>query len=304
MSLPFAQYLQEIRKKYNFTQQQAIDHLLEVDIAFEKLDITTYSRWERGVTAPKLAKQLMVIRAFGGDITALMQTTKEDAKLTLEFERAINDIHYPYVIEEKLIPEVRSPLEASSPIMSRVLSFTEHYLGLEVSQELLNNPNIILSTITDETGHLVAHSLYSFVPADTPNEQLELTNSRTCPFTTIEKSQGQALSLYKISGYTSLPSSRLAQLMNTLDIMKKYPEVKYLITNCHRHSVYSLYDAYAEMEILSRGERIKNGGVKVFGKSYRYVRIKITAESILASKVISPLLPDTTPLLDSFKDQT
>ncbi|MEZ8820762.1 helix-turn-helix transcriptional regulator [Vibrio sp. 10N.222.54.A1] len=304
MSLLFAQYLQEMRKKHKFTQQQAIDHLLEVDIAFDKLDITTYSRWERGVTAPKLAKQLMIIRAFGGDITALMQTTKEDTKLTLEFERAINDIHYPYVIEEKLLPEVRSPSEASSPIMSRVLSFTEHYLGLEVSQELLNNPNVILSTIIDKTGHLVAHSLYSFVPADTPNEQLEPANSHTCPFTTIEKSQGLPLSLYNISGYASLPSPRVAMFMNTLDIIKKHPEVKYLITNCHRHSVYSLYDASAEVEILSRGERLKDGGVKVFGKSYRYVRIRVTAESLLASKVVSPLLPDTTPLLDAFKRQT
>lgn len=299
MSVPFSQYLQDMRNNNNFTQQQVIDHLLGVDIAFAKLDITTYSRWERGITAPKLAKQLMVVRAFGGDITELMPAATDNSKSVLESESGINDIDAPYAIGEKLVANTLSPSAASSQLISRILSFTKHYLGLEVSQELLANPNIMLSTITDETGYLLAHALYSFVPIDTPDDKLEPACNKDFPFTTLENSQGQALSLYAISAYSSLPSTRLAQLMNILYIMKKNPEVKYFIFNCHKHSAYSLYEAYTEVEILSKGERVNKGGVKIFGKSYRYVRVKITAESLLASKILSHLRP--TPLLETFK---
>ncbi|MFV8458717.1 helix-turn-helix transcriptional regulator, partial [Vibrio owensii] len=250
MSEQFSSYLQEMRAKHNLTQQQVIDHLLGIDSAFEKLDITTYSRWERGITAPKLAKQLMVVRAFYGDITALLPTPELSSKPQLEFQRAVNNIHYPYAVEERLVPDISSLTSTAPEIMSRIISFTEHYLGLKISKELLSNPNVVVATITDATGHLVAHSLYSFAPTNTPNHLLEPDNSDRSPFTTLEKNNREPVSLCQLSSYTALPSARLAIIMNMLNIMRKHNEIRYFVTNCHNHAMYSLYDAYADFEIL------------------------------------------------------
>ena len=56
----FANYLKRLRSNRGLTQQQVIDYLSENDTSFRSLDITTYSRWERGVTTPKISKQILV----------------------------------------------------------------------------------------------------------------------------------------------------------------------------------------------------------------------------------------------------
>jgi transcriptional regulator with XRE-family HTH domain len=72
MPVTFSSYLQMIRDKKNLTQQHLLELLVKSNDAFSKLDLTTLSRWERGVTTPKLEKQLLVARLLDSDVAMLI----------------------------------------------------------------------------------------------------------------------------------------------------------------------------------------------------------------------------------------
>lgn len=293
MKKKFADYLQQMRQANGLTQQQVIDHLIMADPAFDKLDITTFSRWERGATAPKLSKQLLLARIFGDDIRGLIDPSIDQQEATLEvMNDLIGPAMYPYWQGEKQsITEELLLSEANVYSLTKLKAFHEHYLGLEIAEDLIRNENVILRTINDTQGHLLGHRLYTFVPVETPDEALDITDLRFCPFTTLEKSNKTPLSMYTISGYNPLPDARLANLLNLIEVLRTHPEIKYLITNCHRQANYQLYDMNTDCEVIAKGDVTKEGGVKVFGKRYKYIRLKIKVETLLAAKVITRILP-------------
>jgi transcriptional regulator with XRE-family HTH domain len=63
--LKFGEYLKDCRHRLGLTQEQLVHALYVHDTdSFASLDISTISKWERGVTKPKLAKQVSAIRYF------------------------------------------------------------------------------------------------------------------------------------------------------------------------------------------------------------------------------------------------
>ncbi|MEZ8737606.1 hypothetical protein AB6D58_20515, partial [Vibrio sp. 10N.239.312.D08] len=65
---------------------------------------------------------------------------------------------------------------------------------------------------------------------------------------------------------------------------------------------HSLYESNSDCELINKGKSLPFGGVKVYGKHFRYVRIKANAESILASKVVSDIVPFTSEYIQSLLD--
>ncbi|CAE6910382.1 Helix-turn-helix XRE-family like proteins [Vibrio sp. B1ASS3] len=306
MSEKFAKYLQKMRQSNELTQQQVIEYLAVYDVCFEKLDITTFSRWERGATAPKLSKQLLLARAFGDDITLLIDssTDKDEAK-AIVLDELVGPALYPYWQGEKESTTYESPLPTDDIYaLAKLQAFHERYLGVDISEELLQNENLILRTTKDSNGHLLGHRLYTFVPFNTPDEQLSPSNLIHCPFVTLEKNDGAPVNMYTISGFNPLPEVRLAGLINLIDVLRENPEIKFFITNCHKQANYVLYDTHTDCEIIGKGELTNEGGVKVFGRRYKYVRLKVKVETLLATKTITKLLPYTNELADGFKSKS
>ena len=296
----FAEYLQNLRNQHELTQQQMIERLIASDSSFERLDITTYSRWERGATEPKLAKQMLVARTFGDDVTLFFNSTLDsnEAK-NIAFEEFIGPVFDPYWLGDREIAIHQTQLPSDDEqSLARIIAFNNNYLKLTSDEGLLNNENITLTTIKDSTGHLLGHHLFSFVPADTPDENLEHCKVENWSLTTLEKNSGNPINMYSISGYNATPEVRLASVINMLHILKEHQEIKYYITNCHRHANYHMYDTHTDCEVIAKGTLINDGGVRVFGKRYSYVRLKIKAESILAAKAVSNLIPHTTRIND------
>jgi transcriptional regulator with XRE-family HTH domain len=60
----FSDYLKSCRLKYNFTQEELVSSLYTYHDNFSKLDVTTYSRWERGVTQPSSDKKIDIINFY------------------------------------------------------------------------------------------------------------------------------------------------------------------------------------------------------------------------------------------------
>jgi len=65
MPLYFSNYIRKCREKCQITQEKMVEDLYKFDLKiFAGLDTTTLSKWERGITKPKIARQVGVVRYF------------------------------------------------------------------------------------------------------------------------------------------------------------------------------------------------------------------------------------------------
>ncbi len=63
--MQFSQYLKSCRSKQSLTQEELVHALYGFNIDyFRGLDTTTLSKWERGITQPKIDKQISIIKFF------------------------------------------------------------------------------------------------------------------------------------------------------------------------------------------------------------------------------------------------
>ena len=63
--MQFNEYLKTCREHSHLTQEQLVQDLyLYDDMAFDGLDTNTISRWERGISKPKLPRQVNIIKYF------------------------------------------------------------------------------------------------------------------------------------------------------------------------------------------------------------------------------------------------
>ncbi|WP_186171993.1 helix-turn-helix transcriptional regulator [Vibrio chagasii] len=293
MTLTFAQFLEYVRTDKKLTQQEMVDLLSSSETALSKLDLTTFSRWERGVTSPKLSKQLLIARAMDEDVVKLIAPdVKAKEKNQCHFEKMTNRILYPYSTTPKtLFHYYHSSLANQHSLCDKLVGFHQDYMSICVAPRDIQQSKMGLNTFSDSSSILVGHLLYGFVPIEQPASSLNPNQLSACPFLDQEKSMGQSVDLYVISMFGSFPAPRMASILLMLDILRQNTRIKNLILNCHDQEAYSLFETSTDCELVSKGSEIPFGGVKVFGKNYKYVQIRIKSESILALKVISNILP-------------
>ncbi|MDP2492309.1 helix-turn-helix transcriptional regulator [Vibrio splendidus] len=295
MTVTFSQYLQDFRKRTNLTQQEVLEHLISSDYSFSKLDLTTFSRWERGITTPKLSKQLLAARVLGSDIAILIDPEADvpDKKQHM-FDLVKNRVLSPYQANtHNFITRHYSSLNDEPGICRQLITFHFDYLEMNMKVDMLQESNLELQAFLNSSGSLIGHLLYGFITSDTPSSVLNPAKLSECLFIETSELPETPLNLYVVSAYSSLSTPRMALILMILDALRQHPEVKYLYVNCHDQEGYTLYDANADCEIITKGRDLPFGGVKVYGKHYQYIQLKINAESILASKVVSDLVPFT-----------
>ncbi|NOH35502.1 XRE family transcriptional regulator, partial [Vibrio chagasii] len=155
----------------------------------------------------------------------------------------------------------------------------------------IQQSKMVLNTFSDSSSMLVGHLLYGFVPIEQGASSLDPNQLSACPFLDLEKSSEQPVDLYVISTFGSLPSPRMASILFILDILCQNTHIRNMVINCHDQEAYAIFETSTDLELLSKGNEIPFGGVKVFGKNYKYAQIRIKSESILSLKVISNILP-------------
>ncbi|MGR5448055.1 helix-turn-helix domain-containing protein [Vibrio jasicida] len=299
----FAIYLKNIRAEKDLTQQEMIDYLMTVDSTFSKLDITTLSRWERGTTKPKLSKQLMVARAFHSDVALLIDSEVEPSSAdSLAYTKMIERHRNPYdrQSEQVTMKDFHSLIEEPE-LLRQITAFHNEFLNLELHKELLLDEDITVRLFNDLHGNLVGHMLFAFFPESTPIERYDPSKLGAIHSSQDSDEASPNSCLYIISTYSSLPEPRLAIILSTLDMLRRNCNVSHLIINCHNQASFALYEACTDYEIIAKGPTTEFDGVKLFGKCYRYLRLKITSDSILAAKLFSELIPYTEDLLEDWQ---
>ncbi|MEZ8737271.1 helix-turn-helix transcriptional regulator [Vibrio sp. 10N.222.54.B12] len=293
MRLTFSQFLEYVRADKKLTQQEMVDLLSSSDADFSKLDLTTFSRWERGVTSPKLSKQLLIARLMDEDVLKLIDPDVEGKiKNKRHFEKMTNRILQPYsTAPETFSHYYHGSLAKQHSLCEQLVGFHQNYMGICVDAGDIQQSKMGLNTFSDSSSMLVGHLLYGFVPIEQQASSLNPNQLSACPFVDIEKSMEQPVDLYVISTFGTLPTPRMVSIMFMLDILCQNTRIKNLVLNCHDQEAYALFEAGTDYELVSKGNEIPFGGVKVFGKNYQYAQIRIKSESILASKLISSMLP-------------
>ncbi|RIH73700.1 transcriptional regulator [Vibrio splendidus] len=293
MSLTFSQFLEYIRTNRELTQQEMVDFLSSSEADLAKLDLTTFSRWERGITSPKLSKQLLVARTLDEDVLKLIDPdTKAKEKNKRHFEKVTNRILHPYSTTPKtLLHYYHGSLVKQHRLCEQLVGFHQDFMGICVDAADLVQSNMVLNTFTDSSGMLVGHLLYGFVPIDLQASSLNPNQLSACPFVDQEKSIKQPVDMYVISTFGSLPTPRMTSIMFMIDILCQNTHIKNVVLNCHDNDAYTLFETSTDCELVSKGNEIPFGGVKVFGKNYKYAQIRMKSENILALKVVANIIP-------------
>ncbi|WP_286300053.1 helix-turn-helix domain-containing protein [Vibrio apostichopi] len=305
MAISFARYLQNMRKEQNLTQQEVLEFLVKSNTIFTKLDLTTLSRWERGVTVPKLTKQLLVARCFGTDVAQLIDpikniSVKKKKILSHASDRTLN----PYSSKSTSFSMRHySSLDDENELCELLQVFHFDYLGIDIDIDMLKKRNLLINTFIDQTDNLIGHLLYGFVPSKTEESQLNPNNLSECTLIAQNIPEEEPINMYLISGYSFLSTPRMVIILNVINILRKNTAIKYLYVNCHNQFFFDLYSSNVEFDVVSKGNLVPFGGVKLFGKHYSYVQLKLNAHDILASKVIADLVPFTDEYLQDLLDK-
>ncbi|WP_017021987.1 helix-turn-helix domain-containing protein [Aliivibrio logei] len=293
--ITFSDYLQKVRVEKNLTQQNLLEQLIQSSEAFAKLDLTTLSRWERGVTKPKLEKQLLVARELGSDIALLIDPEANVSEAKKEsLDKLRHRTSNPYNTNQFRI-ERFSSLEEEDHLCEKLKAFHQNYLNINVNVDLLETKSINMIAYLDKNDELLAHLAYGYLPLSTSREQLHPNNVETSQFITLSDNQykDSDLIFYIVSGFSSLSIPRTINILTILDVLRSESRIKQCYVTCHDQDAFNLYDMNTDSEVINKGDLTPIGGIKLFGRRYKYLQLKISAETILASKVVSDIVPFT-----------
>ncbi|MFS1466996.1 helix-turn-helix domain-containing protein [Vibrio lentus] len=295
MPISFSGYLKHIRQDMELTQQQLIEILIERSTKFTKLDLTTYSRWERGITTPKLSKQILIARLLGYDPASLVDpNSKISLKKHIIFEQAKQSRFNPYGQNfSSLTSSMHKKLAQSSETYEQLNTFHRQHMGLDLNVESLDGEKILISSFCDSIGKMEGHLLYGYVPITLENRLLKPNNLAECKFVDLTESTSAPLDMYVISGYSNLQEPKMLTLLFILDALRKNPNIKNVYINCHNQAFYNVYEENFGAKITFKGNTVLFGGVKVFGRHYQFVQMKASSEDILSSTVVADLVPFT-----------
>ncbi|OBS95503.1 transcriptional regulator [Vibrio tasmaniensis] len=295
MKLSFSKFIEKIREKQDLTQQQLVDTLIESDEKLQKLDLTTISRWERGITVPKLSKQLLIARIMGEDVGLLIDPKEQAPKNKQNsFNILKNRTLNPYISNsEHFECHQYNSLQDQREVCQLLTRFHHSFLDMNISMESLQQCRLYLNLYQTFSGDFVGHFLYGFLQAETQPKVLAPEHLIDCPFIDETNTSSQPIDMYVVSSFSSLSRPRMLNILTILNSVRNNTKIKNLIVNCHSQEAFDLYETAPEHEILTKGDETTLRGVKVFGRTYKYVQLKINAESLLSSKVVSSLVPNT-----------
>ncbi|WP_086775955.1 helix-turn-helix transcriptional regulator [Vibrio coralliirubri] len=297
MNKLFADMLLSIRNVQEFTQQGMVDRLVSTHQAFEKLDLTTYSRWERGVTTPKLAKQVLLARVFDVDVSGIIKENMNSLVYNAEVvDSYLNQMLTPYfTVIDQLRVRKYVGVPKDNALLDSLESFHSEYLGINFAPEVLNDPNLICEAYSDESGSLLGHFLYGFVERGCCNESLKVDTTE-CPF--VDK-LANSTSLYVVSCFGSLPACRMTLLVSILNLLKNNPRCHSLLINNHDQTAFNLLNVPSMTpEIRNKGVVLANGGIKLGSKRYRFLQVEVEAQRILSEKAFIELVVHSEQYLD------
>ncbi|MGF1907734.1 helix-turn-helix transcriptional regulator [Aliivibrio salmonicida] len=295
MQIDFSTFLQQLRTKMGLTQQDLLDTLITENSLFNKLDLTTLSRWERSITTPTLKKQLAIARLFNIDITQLINpeiSISNTKKQSLEQyqERVVN----PYSgYQNKLVLTKLTSFENKEHIYDCLINFHTNFLKINIDKEAFEKKSMEMeiNILTGKHGELVGHFLYAYTPMNTSSDLYYPNNLIECPLMKESSISDNQVTLYITSAFSVSSQPRMVILLMIINLLSKNPNVKGLVFKVYNQEALNFININIDHEIINKGNKT-SGGVKLYGQSYTYLQLFITAENFLSATVISNLISD------------
>lgn len=269
------------------TQQKLLELLVDYDDAFEKLDLNTLSRWERGVTTPPIAKQILIVRCLGLDTDALLLNSVPDKNEKLKYSllRTVD----PYSISQSDV--IFKKVEKASDfqgIENQINQFHKDYLSLDIdSRKLYEDNNVTFVSILDiSQKSLLGHLLYGFLPETSIKENIQVKHIENIKFYSLNELKSTKSILYIVSAYSSRSEPRIKTLESIIEIINKNRNIKGFCITIQYQEALDFFNSTAKYSIISTGKKINFGGVKIYKNNTKYVQIYIKSENLLSSEYI------------------
>ncbi|MGF1907178.1 helix-turn-helix transcriptional regulator [Aliivibrio salmonicida] len=301
MPIAFANFLKKIRIEKKITQQYLLDLLIKSDNMFNKLDLTTLSRWERGTTTPKLEKQLFIARLLDANIVDLIDPDTYVSKIKQEtLDKVKCRTSNPYLSGEHKIKLTKLySLKGEPTLCKKLINFHTSYLNISINKEVFEKDNICINAFSNLKKEFIAHYLYGYVPINTSLKQLEPNNLEQCPFIKLSSIDDEKVMLNIISAYSSISMPRIIMSLMSLRKLRHNVNIQGLVINIQYQDVFNFFDTNTTCEVINKGDMVESGGVKVYNQRYKYIQILINIESILASSIVSSYIHNLDDYIES-----
>lgn len=287
----FSSYLSSIRTDAGLTQQKLLDRLIDYDTAFERLDLNTLSRWERGVTTPPITKQILIVRCLGLSVDDLPsnllpnENENENEKLEYSLLRTVD----PYSTSQNdVVLKKIEDVNEFRKIEVQINQFHKDYLSLDINSSKLYEQNNATFVSISDIYHksLLGHFLYGFLPETALKENIKVKHIENIKFHSISEVENTKSILYVVSAYSSRSEPRVKTLESIIKMIAKHKNIKGFCITIQYQEVLDFFNDITKFTIISIGKKIKFGGVKVYKNNAKYVQIYIKSEELLSSEFI------------------
>ncbi|MFH0265621.1 helix-turn-helix transcriptional regulator [Vibrio rumoiensis] len=293
----FADYIISFRQKHSITQNEIIELLGHYDEQFSKLDITTISRWENRKTVPSLAKQILVVRALGGNASDILShhcgaPLTNDEYLKPFAVRTTNPYSlsvpsFNVSLSDSLIQESDS-LVPESDTLNKIMIFHDNFIKMPIDiHSKIENNKVRLKTIYDYEKNLSGHSLYGFCTIKNLKQHPEM-DYITCIDThmTIDETelQEEHLVMNVLSSYSSTAYAKVINFIKLIQRLNSMPSIKTLIITVQFQEIYNFFDTLQGVRVIEKGKKVKYGGIRFGTQNYSYLRLYVKPEYLLAVK--------------------
>ncbi|MFH0257099.1 helix-turn-helix transcriptional regulator [Vibrio rumoiensis] len=302
--MKFSHYIKRIREEGKLTQNELLNILNKYDNQFSQLDTTTISRWENNKTTPSISKQLLIIRALNKNITEYLrslsfQPLNESDYFKVFASRTI-DPYSKYIPIFKL--KIHETTISDLNIWKKISTFHNEHIKMPIDiDSYIKNRKVRLKSIYNNKYDLIGHFLYGFCTITTLKKNNNMTYLDCInKHMTINSDEikNELLVMNVLSIYSSSPQSQIINIIKLLQRIAITPKIKSLVITIQTKDIYDILSSLQHTTVISKGERVKYGGIKFGSHNYSYIRLLVRPEELLSIKEFINLLVHADYYLD------
>ena len=159
--MKFHTYLKLCREKQALTQEQLVQKMYDFDDTFSSLEVSSFSRWERGVSIPSISKMLKTVEVLSENSSSVLPCFEDIDTNSVEDELCITGVknlignskehilNFPslsFTADEIEVKHLRSAADIQKALsmpheIMQSLAGADSFFGLELLQSWALNPN-------------------------------------------------------------------------------------------------------------------------------------------------------------------
>ncbi|WP_070969524.1 helix-turn-helix domain-containing protein [Vibrio sonorensis] len=289
----FSSILKQGRSINGLTQQTLLDKLVEYSESFATLNLTTLSRWERGITTPSPKRQSLIARCLDIDEEKILKHRSDCPSAhpikTNAREVCERSYHQPYYdLDDILHVKVLTESEKIEDYKNAINHYVNKYLKAEIEMpSSVVNSTLIYSTSSQLIGHMIAGVVdyNDYLKCKSHNTQLKDLVQLIKPFDTMKSDREYTLVIP--CSHAMDARARAHMLLYIYDTLIKNRNIRNLVRTCTSRIYFPIYCNDLNAKVIGVGMPIESfNGVKWRNKRYSYTLLDIDAADVTSNKGI------------------